>query len=57
MVWIRQAAESTMTRTFTLTGPNRLSFDEHTGGGDGTPKHVIYSLSCKRTLAMEPPPG
>jgi hypothetical protein len=54
MTWVRQAAQSTMSRTFTLSAPDRLSFVERYAG---TPAHLIYSLSCKRTLSREPAPA
>jgi hypothetical protein len=56
MTWIRQAAQSTMSRTFYRPSSNRLSFEEHYGGV-GSPKVVVYSLACKRTLQGEPPPA
>jgi len=56
MTWIRQAAQSTMSRTFTLSAPDRLSFVERYASGR-TPADVIYSLSCKRTLRREPAPA
>jgi hypothetical protein len=57
MTWTRRAAQSTMSRTFTFSAQDRLSFVERYGGDGGTPAHVVYSLSCKRTMRHEPPPA
>jgi len=56
MTWLRQAAQSTMARTFAFPAADKLRFEEH-HGGNGTPKVVDYALACKRTLRHEPPPG
>jgi hypothetical protein len=55
MTWVRQAAQSTMTRTFTRSAPDRLTFVERYAGAGS--ERVVYSLSCKRTLRHEPPPA
>jgi hypothetical protein len=55
MLWIRHAAQSTQSRTFTLLGHDRLAFYE-AFGDPGTPPRVVYKLDCKRTLAEEPQP-
>jgi hypothetical protein len=52
MVWVRHAAQSTMSRTFIRLGADHLAFVEQFGA----PPHVIYQLDCKRTLKREPPP-
>jgi len=52
MTWVRHAAGSTMSRTFTRLGADRLSFAEQYG----TAPHVVYQLDCVRTHKREPPP-
>lgn len=55
MVWIRNAAGSTMSRTFTWLGADHLGFVERYGAR-GAAEHDIYKLDCKRVLKQEPPP-
>jgi hypothetical protein len=54
MVWVRHAAQSTMSRTYRRLGADQLGFLE--SYGDPKTPHVVYNLDCKRTLKREPPP-
>jgi hypothetical protein len=54
MAWVRHAAQSTMSRTFSRLGADHLGFLE--SYGDPKAPQVVYNLDCKRTLKREPPP-
>ena len=52
LFWVRHAAGSTESRSFSLRGADRLRFVEKYG----SPPHYVYKLDCKRTVKREPVP-
>ena len=49
MTFIRQAAQSTLSRTFRLTAPNRLTLTQQQGAA-----HPVFALTCVRTVNDAP---
>ena len=49
LTFIRQAAESTASRTFEQTAPNRLKLHQQVAGN-----HVVFTLTCVRTVNDAP---